>query len=124
MRLIIATFLGGALLVTGGSVLASDKTAPSKALDGKALYQAACATCHGAGRYERGLLPGTSSLTVKYKGAIPAVLEERNDLAPELTKYVIRHGSGGMPPFRKTEISDRESDAIAAYLAPRPSKKK
>jgi cbb3-type cytochrome c oxidase subunit III len=84
---------------------------------GKEKYQYWCATCHAPGVFKRGLLPGTASLAFKYDGALPAVLEHRSDLSREYVKYVIRNGSEGMPFFRKTEVSDREMEAIAAYLA-------
>jgi mono/diheme cytochrome c family protein len=32
-------------------------------------------------------------------------------------KVLVRHGISVMPQFRKTEISDQELDALAAYLA-------
>ena len=43
------------------------------------------------------------------------------DLTPELTKFFVRSGINVMPPFRKTEITDAELNALAAYLA-RPGK--
>ena len=50
-------------------------------------------------------------------GAKPAPLEERTDLTPEVVKFYARHGFGMMPFFRKTELSDGDLDAIAAYLS-------
>ncbi|HTR38302.1 MAG TPA: cytochrome c [Bryobacteraceae bacterium] len=70
-----------------------------------------CATCHGPG------LPGTVALQTKYKGAKPALLSERTDLIPPVTKTFVRKGVSIMPFFRKTEISDADLDALAAYLA-------
>jgi mono/diheme cytochrome c family protein len=32
----------------------------------------------------------------------------------------VRTGVSVMPPFRKTEISDADLEALAAYLAPKP----
>jgi len=32
-------------------------------------------------------------------------------------KYFVRHGISVMPQFRKTEISDAELDALAAFLS-------
>jgi (+)-pinoresinol hydroxylase len=89
-------------LALGGQILAAD---------GKQLYEYWCATCHGAE------LPGTVALQAKYKGARPALLEERTDLLPAVTKTFVRKGVSVMPFFRKTEISDVDLDAIAAYLA-------
>lgn len=86
---------------------------------GKATFSYWCASCHAGTVWENGrTLPGTSSLAVKYKGtSTSAVLEERTDLLPDYIKAVIRNGSKGMPTFRKTEISARDADDIAAYLA-------
>jgi mono/diheme cytochrome c family protein len=79
---------------------------------GYALFQMACAVCHGSGPGK----PGTRALAAKYKGATPALLEERTDLDPAYIKQVVRQGLYVMPFFRKTELSDRDVNAIAAYL--------
>jgi mono/diheme cytochrome c family protein len=85
---------------------------------GKLSFDYWCAACHTAKPVEGGRpAPGTYALQVKFNGTKPAALEQRDDLAPEFTKYVIRRGQHGMPFFRKTEISDKDMDAIAAYLA-------
>jgi hypothetical protein len=44
-------------------------------------------------------------------------IEDRTDLTPELVKVFVRQGILSMAPFRKTEITDAELDALAAYLA-------
>ena len=80
---------------------------------GNALFQMACAVCHGSGPGK----PGTRALAAKYKGATPALLEERIDLDPAYIKQVVRQGLYVMPYFRKTELSDSDLNAIAAYLA-------
>ena len=80
---------------------------------GKEVFQYWCLPCHGDGP----LKPGTMALQVKYKGSPPAKLEERTDLTPELTKFFVRNGVNVMPPFRKTEISDTDLQALGAYLA-------
>jgi mono/diheme cytochrome c family protein len=51
-----------------------------------------------------------------YKGAKPARLEQR--MVPEITKTFVRTGVSVMPFFHKTDISDAQLDALAAYLAP------
>ena len=61
-------------------------------------------------------LPGTAALAVKYKGKLPAVLEERTDLVPDFIRTVVRGGLFGMPISRKTEISDAELADVVAYL--------
>lgn len=75
-------------------------------------YQKFCSACHGDGVGR----PGTLALQAKYKGALPALLDKRTDLTPQLIKMYVRNGITVMPTFRKTEISDADLDAIAAYL--------
>lgn len=75
-------------------------------------YEKYCSACHGEGVGR----PGTMALQAKYKGAVPALLDKRTDLTPQLIKMYVRNGLTVMPNFRKTEISDSELDAIAAYL--------
>jgi mono/diheme cytochrome c family protein len=79
---------------------------------GYAQYQNYCSVCHGEGVGK----PGTLALQAKYKGAEPALLDKRTDLTPQLVKTFVRNGVSIMPFFRKTEISDADLDAIAAYL--------
>lgn len=77
---------------------------------GHKVYQKWCFPCHGTGTDK----PGTNSLAAR--GQKPAVLEERTDLTAAMVKTFVRHGVLFMPTFRKTEISDADLDAIAAYL--------
>lgn len=77
---------------------------------GHKVYDKWCFPCHGTGVGK----PGTDSLAAR--GQKPAVLEERTDLTVPMIKQFVRHGVLFMPVFRKTEISDAELDAIAAYL--------
>jgi mono/diheme cytochrome c family protein len=85
---------------------------------GRVSYEYWCAPCHGPGIGNNGAqhLPGTDALRVKYRGALPALLTERTDMAPDLVKTYVRQGITVMPFFRKTEIDDAELDALAAYL--------
>lgn len=80
---------------------------------GKVEFERACAVCHGEGPDR----PGTSSLQVKYEGKLPALLEQRTDLKPDLVRYYVRNGVAMMPRFRKTELSDAQVEAIARYLS-------
>ncbi|HEY7673260.1 MAG TPA: cytochrome c [Gammaproteobacteria bacterium] len=87
---------------------------PAASERGKQVFDHWCAPCHGDGPGK----PGTAALNALYKGQKPALLEERTDLVPELTKQFVRTGVSVMPFFRKTEISDSDLEALAAYLAP------
>jgi len=100
------------ILLLLGSVAAS-AAEPDRLGRGKAVFDYWCQACHGRGADK----PGTVALQVKYKGQLPAPLEERHDLGPDLVKSAVRRGISIMPFFRKTEISDADLDALAAYLA-------
>lgn len=87
---------------------------------GKQVYDYWCLPCHGPGLGLPGFdaLPGTQQLRIKYRGTdVPPLLHERTDLVPEFVKVIVRQGVSFMPQFRKTEISDAELEALAAYLA-------
>ncbi len=88
-------------------------------VSGEAVYARWCSHCHSAGRGN----PGTDSLQVKYAGSVPAVLLERTDLAPEAVRLFVRQGVLSMPPFRKTEITDAELTALAAFVGKPASKR-
>jgi mono/diheme cytochrome c family protein len=112
----IALFVSGAMGSAGeqqtiGWTRTSVKVTPGTPR-GFVEYQNSCAVCHGP-MPER---PGTRALAAKYKGTLPAMLEERRDLSPELIRAVVRNGITVMPQFRKTELSDSQLEAIIAYL--------
>jgi mono/diheme cytochrome c family protein len=111
--------LAAVLLVVTVAVNAADPAAIQR---GKTKFELTCAPCHGAGPGNDGrpALPGTAALQLKYKGALPALLEARTDLTFDVLKVYLRHGSWSMPPFRKTELTDAEIQDIAAYLATSP----
>jgi mono/diheme cytochrome c family protein len=83
---------------------------------GAAVFNNWCSACHARGPQNA---PGTTSLQFKYQGSVPAALEERRDLTPDLVKLFVRNGVAMMAPFRKTEVSDADLDALAAYLTQR-----
>ena len=97
-----------AMTVSAASFAADD----AKALKGNEVFQKWCAPCHASGPG----YPGTIALAALYRGARPAALEERTDLTPDFVKKYVRTGVSVMPFFRKTEISDSDLDALAAYL--------
>ena len=109
-KLVPAVAIAAALC--GTLYAASPKPAGDQA-NGRKVYEYWCAACHGRGAGH----PGTQSLEVKYRGKVPAALEDRTDLSPPVTASFVRHGFALMPPFRKTEISDAELRDLAAYLA-------
>ncbi len=102
----------GCLLAFASAALAQTPT-DAQLKKGQEVYQDWCWNCHGSGAGK----PGTEALRAKYKDARPADLEQRTDLAPLVIKTFVRKGVSIMPIFRKTEISDADLDALAAYLA-------
>jgi mono/diheme cytochrome c family protein len=96
---------GGGIEVAEAQTAAADR--------GKVVYEHWCTPCHAPGPGH----PGTQSLEIKYRGELPAVLEDREDLTPEFIRTMVRDGILMMAPFRKTEVTDAELDDIAAYLA-------
>jgi mono/diheme cytochrome c family protein len=85
---------------------------------GKQVFDQWCAGCHAAGPR----MPGTASLAAKYGDSLPAALEERDNLNPAIVRHFVRNGVLVMPPFRKTEITDAELDALGAYLTRAPQR--
>ena len=108
-----STRVAGLLLlaVTGGAYAQAQSPPASVQVDsGAKIYQYWCVECHNA----RGL--GTLYLGKRYKGAMPAILDQRRDLNSDFVGYVVRNGISFMPSFRKTEISNEELAALSAYL--------
>jgi mono/diheme cytochrome c family protein len=129
LGIVLFAMAGGA--VDPGTVLAQEASFPiaawsrttaepedrgSPAERGAAVFNNWCGACHARGPLNA---PGTNSLQFKYQGSIPAALEERRDLTADLVKFYVRAGVATMPQFRKTEVSDADLDALAAYLTRR-----
>jgi len=102
------------LCASSGVALAQDAAVER----GKAKFDHTCAPCHGDGPGDdgRAMLPGTDALRIKYQGALPALLEKRTDLNADVIRTFVRRGTWSMPPFRPTELTEREIQDIAAYL--------
>jgi (+)-pinoresinol hydroxylase len=123
----MSSFRRTAALVALAVAASAAAQSPEQVERGRVSYEYWCAPCHGPGIGNNGAqhLPGTDALRVKYRGALPALLTERTDMAPDLVKTYVRQGITVMPFFRKTEIDDTELEAIAAYLTrnnPRPDR--
>jgi (+)-pinoresinol hydroxylase len=120
LRLLLLASLGSGIFAAAGAADSSSyiswtQTSVSPGRNdpkGLVQYEKSCAVCHGSGPAR----PGTRALRTKYHGALPALLQDRTDLAPDYIRTVVRHGLTVMPQFRKTELSDADLDAIVAYL--------
>jgi len=112
----LAAALAALVPAAAGAQSANDAAAER----GAEVYRNVCAPCHD--RLPEGaaieMLAGPESLTLKYRGALSPYITERPDLAScEVLSMFLRKGTGSMPPFRKTELSDEDIAAIAAYFA-------
>jgi mono/diheme cytochrome c family protein len=103
-----------ALLAFCGGTLAN--AAPSPLAAGKQVFDRWCSACHAPDIRS----PGTTALAAKYGKEQPAALEQRTDLSGDVVRFFVRHGVSIMPPFRKTEITDPELNALTEYLARKP----
>jgi (+)-pinoresinol hydroxylase len=106
------------LLLMSSALAASGAFAedvPKQFAAGRVVYDHWCAACHAPGIMH----PGTHALMVKYPGGQRAtgLITEWHDLPASYVSYMVRHGMSVMPPFRKTEITDAELTALAAYLS-------
>ena len=106
-------------VLVAASAAAADSDSKLSIAAGKVVYERVCAPCHGKGAGTDGahLLPGAAALEARYQGKLSPYLEDRNDLTADVLKVFVRRGIGAMPMFRKTEISDSEIEAVAAYLS-------
>jgi mono/diheme cytochrome c family protein len=92
---------------------------------GKEVFDQRCAACHGPipeetyGPAFLPPMPGTQALAARYRGALPAPLEQRTDLVAEYVRNVVRNGFISMPFFRPTEVSNEDLDALVAWLTRR-----
>lgn len=118
--LLLAAFGLDASLLTRAEQPARAAAPTTPAAQGKQVFDRWCASCHE----DSIRAPGTTALAAKYSKDMPASLEQREDLTPELVTYFVRHGVSIMPTFRKTEISDAELAALAKYLSNGPAASK
>lgn len=87
---------------------------------GKQVFDRWCASCHA----DSVRAPGTIALAAKYGKDMPAALELRDNLTPEVVQMFVRNGVSIMPRFRKTEISDAELAELGRYLSGSPAQRR
>ena len=90
------------------ALFASVALADAPRPDGKALFHEKCSMCHDKTGMGTGLLARRSKT--------PELLQ-RTDLNAAFVVQVARAGIGNMPAIPRGEVSDRELQAIADYLA-------
>jgi (+)-pinoresinol hydroxylase len=116
-----AALVAATALATGAQAAAATDAALVER--GHAVFLKWCEGCHRAGPAQShgkdlvgSVFAGTYALEQRYRGAVPAALEQRTDLTPELVRTMVRRGLNVMPRSRKTEVSDDDLAAIVAYL--------
>jgi mono/diheme cytochrome c family protein len=116
---LVFTAIVAAELFCMASVAAAGEDSKLSIAAGKITFERVCAPCHGKGAGTDGarMLPGSAALAARYQGKLSPYLEDRTDLTADALQVFVRRGIGAMPMFRKTEISDPEIEAVAAYLS-------
>ncbi len=94
------------------SAALNEIAAMEPAVDGEEIYNSFCLACHAAGPGNA----GTMRLAMRL-GKEKSVLTQREDLNAVYVKTIVRQGIMLMPPFRPSEITDSELEALATYLA-------
>ena len=87
----------------------------TEAAGGQAVFMRWCTHCHGA----QAAAPGTLRLAWN-RGDAPTPLTAREDLSAAYVRQVVRRGLHEMPPFRSTEISPADLDAVVTFLTRQP----
>ncbi|HUY18969.1 MAG TPA: cytochrome c [Candidatus Binataceae bacterium] len=103
-----ALILAMALAVAAAAPAARAASAANR---GRQIFDTRCVFCHGTGLGH----PAWQMLALK-RGKDKAEILGRPDLTPAYIKHVVRNGLIEMPPFRPSEISDSELDALANYV--------
>ena len=80
--------------------------------DGEAIYTLYCSACHDPGPRH----PGTMMLQQLGQAPDEAALTQHKVLDPDYIRSIVRDGLIEMPPFRPSEISDAQLDALVDYL--------
>lgn len=83
--------------------------------DGEALFSNRCGSCHLAGGMGTNLL--TKQQMMAGQPPEKGLLTNRTDLTADYVKTVVRQGKVAMPRLSRTEVTDTELKAIAAYLS-------
>jgi mono/diheme cytochrome c family protein len=82
--------------------------------NGEHLFSNRCGSCHLAGGMGTNLL--TKQRMMAGQPTETGLLANRTDLTADYVKGVVRGGKVAMPRLSRTEVTDGELDAIAAYL--------
>lgn len=108
MRPMKGLAMAACVATLGGGTLAAQT---AETVDtGRRIYANWCVHCHREGG------SATRVLEQRYQGKVPAVVEERTDLAAARIVRLLRTQTPGMTAFRPTDLTDSDLEAVAAYL--------
>ena len=108
-RIVARVAIGIGILVAPHVVLAGSP-GPDGGPAGAVLFEHHCAGCHAPG-------PGhPATMLLGELGRDHPALVENPDLDADYIRSIVRGGLIEMPPFRPTELSDAEVDAIIAHI--------
>ncbi len=112
---LIGSLAAGLLAICATTGVARADSLAPRYVPGRSVYEKWCAACHDPGVIH----PGTHALMTKYPTGSRASgdITEWTDLPATYVTFMVRHGISVMPQFRKTEISNNELVALAAYLS-------
>ncbi len=97
------------MAVTVATAAGNDALLSARQIEGRQLFEATCIHCHERSGW------GTRDLARRL-GAKRSRLLERTDLDADYIRAVVRNGINSMPWYTRTDLSDRQIEAIAAYL--------
>lgn len=103
-----ATLMAAVLAVAGVAGAQEAPLTPSQ-LEGKTLYEATCAYCHGPRGY------GSEALAARV-GPDRAELIRRHDMSDRYIRTVVKRGLGNMPAYTPTDLTPDQLTAIVDYL--------
>ncbi len=101
---VVATLLVGCSMSAGVGIAGAQDSVddPAKLEAGQAVFEAACASCHG--------VDGTGSITGR---ALTGIVQEQPDRTVHIAS--VTNGKGGMPALGE-ELSPDDIDAAVTYL--------
>ena len=105
-----AIYLSFILLITNSLF---SGTSHAEGASGAEVYNKWCMGCHAPSPFA----PGTIRLK-RSKGEAFSDIKKSENLSSEYIKTLVRKGYGGMPSFRRTEISEGELQRLLEYLEP------
>jgi mono/diheme cytochrome c family protein len=89
-----------------------NRLAPSSG--GETLFSNHCGACHLAAGMGTNVI--TAQLVPAGRPPEQGLLTNRDDLAADYVKAVVRNGKGAMPRQTRVDITDAELDKVAAFL--------